>query len=445
MEELSLISRQEPGIATIDNFQELKQALEQQLEVYKSLAYSQDSVKAAKKDKAMLNKLKKAIDDKRKEIKKIYMQPYTVVEAQAKELIALIDEPLALIAGFIAREEAEEKEVRRKDVATYFYQNAAALGDLAESIFVNPAFYDPKWENKSTTVKAYQSAITEKINAAAIDISTIRATGGKHTAALLERYLQTFSTNGLAEYKASLEVAENAVGTTFAPALTDDIVIGYKVLKLTGTAQQLTQILEQMELLGIEVDELEDGMPHDMTELHSPSFDSFVTFDIETTGTYGAANGDASPEITEIGAVKVVNGVIVDRFSQLANPGRKIVPRIARLTHITDAMLADQPPVDEVIRQFKAFVGDSVLVGHNIKNCDIPYISKAAKRAGIAFDNNYFDTYRYAKSKKSAMGWDNVKLEYLSQQFGISQPDAHRAWCDAEANVGVYLKLKEMG
>ena len=200
MEELSLISRQEPGIATIVNFQELKQALEQQLEVYKSLAYSQDSVKAAKKDKAMLNKLKKAIDDKRKEIKKIYMQPYTVVEAQAKELIALIDEPLALIAGFIAREEAEEKEVRRKDVATYFYQNAAALGDLAESIFVNPAFYDPKWENKSTTVKAYQSAITEKINTAAIDISTIRATGGKHTAALLERYLQTFSTNGLAEY-----------------------------------------------------------------------------------------------------------------------------------------------------------------------------------------------------------------------------------------------------
>ena len=72
MEELSLISRQEPGIATIDNFQELKQALEQQLEAYKSLAYSQDSIKAAKKDKAMLNKLKKVIDDKRKEIKRVY-------------------------------------------------------------------------------------------------------------------------------------------------------------------------------------------------------------------------------------------------------------------------------------------------------------------------------------------------------------------------------------
>lgn len=197
-------------------------------------------------------------------------------------------------------------------------------------------------------------------------------------------------------------------------------------------------------MLGLDVDELEDGMPHDMEELLDPNFDSFVAFDIETTGTYGAANGDDAPEITEIGAVKVENGVIVDRFSKLANPGRKIVPRIAKLTHITDDMLVNQPPVDDVIRQFKAFVGDSILVGHNIKNCDIPYISKAAKRAGVLFENHFFDTYRYAKTKKAKMGWINVKLEYLSEYFCISQPDAHRAWCDAEANVGVYFKLKEM-
>ena len=80
------------------------------------------------------------------------MQPYTVVEAQAKELIALIDEPLALIAEFLAQEDAAEKEIRKKEIATYFYQHAAPLGELADSIFVNPAFYESKWENKSTTV-----------------------------------------------------------------------------------------------------------------------------------------------------------------------------------------------------------------------------------------------------------------------------------------------------
>ena len=445
MEDLTLVSRQEPGIVAIDNFQELKHTLEQQLEVYKSLAYSQDSVKTAKKDKAMLNKLKKAIDDKRKEIKKVYMQPYAVVEAQAKELIALIDEPLALIAAFISREEEEEKELRRREIETFFYQNASSLGELAESIFANPAFYDQKWENKSTTIKVYQTAISAKISAVASDISTIQMSGGKYITPLLERYFQTLSTDGLAEYKISLEAAELAAEATVSAAADDDRVIGYKVLRLTGTTQQLAQILEQAELLGIDVDELEDGMPQEMTEILVPNFDSFVTFDIETTGTYGAAHGDAAPEITEIGAVKVINGVIVDRFSELANPGRKIVPRIARLTHITDAMLVDKPSVSEVIQHFKDFVGDCVLVGHNIKNCDIPYISKAAKRAGIAFDNTYFDTYRYAKTMKSQMGWENVKLEYLAEYFGIPQPDAHRAWCDAEANVGIYLKLKELG
>lgn len=444
MEELLLISHQEPGIAVIDNFEQLKQTLEQQLEAYKSLAYSQDSVKAAKKDKATLNKLKKAIDDKRKEIKKIYMQPYAIVEAQAKELIALIDEPLRLIADFIAQEEEQDKIVRRAEIRAFFDLHSRPLGAMADAVFSSPAFYDAKWENKSTSVKTYQDAILAKIRTAATGLSSISAMGGSYTAALVDRYIQTFSIDGITEYNASLVAAEQAVDTVSTPIETDDLVIGYRVLRLTGTAQQLAQIMDQMDLIGIDVDVLEDGMPQDMPELTVPSFDSFVAFDIETTGTYGVANGDTAPEITEVGAVKVVNGVIVDRFSELANPGRKIIPRIARLTHITDEMLANKPPVGEVIRQFKDFVGDSVLVGHNIKNCDIPYISKAAKRAGIAFDNGFFDTYRYAKTKKAAMGWENVKLEYLSEYFGISQPDAHRAWCDAEANVGVYQKLKEL-
>ena len=78
-----------------------------------------------------------------------------------------------------------------------------------------------------------------------------------------------------------------------------------------------------------------------MREKTDCDFDSFVAFDIEHTGTFGIDNGDAEAEIIEIGAVKVVDGNIVDRFDMLANPGRTIVPRIARLTHITDDMLSE--------------------------------------------------------------------------------------------------------
>ena len=95
------------------------------------------------------------------------------------------------------------------------------------------------------------------------------------------------------------------------------------------------------------------------------------------------------------------------------------------------------------IKQFKAFVGDDILIGHNIKGCDIPHISRAAKRAGVNFENSFLDTKPLAKKFKDMCGWKNVKLTTLSEYFNIIQTDAHRAWCDAEANAYVYLKLKE--
>lgn len=207
----------------------------------------------------------------------------------------------------------------------------------------------------------------------------------------------------------------------------------------------MEQILDQLDLMGMDYDELEDGMPQPMTELTDPNFDSFVAFDIETSGTFGADNGDAPAEITEIGAVKVINGMKTESFDMLCNPGRPIVPRIARLTGITDAMVASEPPVSDVIAAFAAFVGDLPLVGHNIRSSDLHYISRAAKKAGVPMNNSFFDTYLYAKMLKERYGWENVKLEYLSDVFGIEQAEAHRAWCDAEANIGVYFKLKELG
>ena len=117
---------------------------------------------------------------------------------------------------------------------------------------------------------------------------------------------------------------------------------------------------------------------------------------------------------------------------------------VSRLTHITNEMVADQPPVSEIIRRFADFAKGLPLVGHNIKSSDLHYITRAANRAGVRLENAFFDTYRYAKQFQTAKGWPNVRLETLSAAFGIEQNQAHRAWCDAEANVGVYFKLKEL-
>ena len=76
MEELSIITREAPGIAEFDNFEEIKAFLAARLDAYRNLVYSEDSLKQAKADKATLNKLKKALDTRRKEIKAVYMEPY---------------------------------------------------------------------------------------------------------------------------------------------------------------------------------------------------------------------------------------------------------------------------------------------------------------------------------------------------------------------------------
>lgn len=444
MDELTILTRQEPGIAELDNFDEIKAYLDQRLDAYRHLTYSDDSLKIAKADKAQLNKLKRALDTRRKEIKAIYMEPYLRIEAQIKELIAMIDEPVKAIDGFVKDMEAQEKQQKQEVIRAWYMTAAAPLGDLAEKVFDTPGFVESKWLNKTCKAVEWQKAVREKIAQAALDIRSIQATAGIHTAAVLTRYLDGMDMAAAAAFKKELESTVQVAETPVTTVEDEDRTIGYKVLKITGTRRQMAQLLEQLELMDMDAEELEDGMPGEMRELTVPVFDSFVAFDIETTGTFGAMNGDAPAEITEIGAVKVVNGQIVAREDWLCNPGRRIVPRIAQLTHITDAMVADKPPVGDVIRAFAEFAGDLPLVGHNIKNSDLHYITRDAKRIGLAMENSFFDTYRYAKRFQKAQGWDTVKLPYLSQVFGIEQNEAHRAWCDAEANVCVYFKLKEM-
>lgn len=444
MNELTIITNQAPGIATLENFDELKAYLEERLEAYRHVVYTESNMDEAKNDKKTLSKLKRTLDERRKEIKKVYMAPYLDAEAKIKELMALIEEPLALISEFVADYDRKVKDAKRAEIKAYYDQHAAALGDFAETLFEVEGFFDPKWENKTTSAKAWQEAIDAKIAEVASDIATVQSAGGTHTTALLTKYFECLDITKTIEYKKSLEATEQIAATEVTARDDGDCVVGYKVLKISGTQRQMAQLMDQLELMGMDYDELEDGMPREMEELTCPDFDTFVAFDIETSGTYGAAHGDAPAEITEIGAVKVVGGQIVERVDWLCNPGRKILPRIARLTHITDEMVAGEPPVGEIIRRFADFVGDMPLVGHNIKSSDLHYINRASKKAGIALQNPYFDTYRYAKGFKETYGWENVKLEYLSKQFGIAQPDAHRAWCDAEANVGVYFELKRL-
>ena len=440
MNELIISTRQTPGVVTFDNFGEVKAELEEYVsERFAHAEYSLNDYDVAVSDRDELKRLRDVVTSRQKELKEAYSAPYLVVESMLNELIEIIDEPYKRVKSFV---DSAEKDKKKLEILSFAEKQAEKLGDTGKKIIESPAFFNKDWLLKKYTVKKYQDEIKGIFDQAAADIASIQSTGGDNTAVLMAAFYETLSMDKVKSFLETMNVTSGPVDEITINS--EHNAVGYKILKITATEDQMASVMDQLELMGVDVEEIEDGMPKDMEELTEPDFDSFVAFDIETTGTNGAGSGDSEAVITEIGAVRVVNGVVVDQFDELANPGRKIVSRIARLTHITDEMVADKPPVEEVIRRFHEFVGDSIMVGHNIKSSDLRYIKKAADKAGVHFDVPFLDTYILGKRFKEKMNWEKLNLSYLSGVYGFEHKEVHRAWSDAEVNVRVYFEMQKL-
>src|ERR671917_510589 len=162
-----------------------------------------------------------------------------------------------------------------------------------------------------------------------------------------------------------------------------------------------------------------------------------VVFDVETTGS-SAKKG----AITEIGALKVVRGRVVDEFATLVNPGRPIQPFVVRLTGITDRMVADAPPAADVMPLFEEFAEGCVLVGHNV-HFDCSFLSAAREASGLApLSNPVLDTLKLARSL--VPGLKRYRLSSLVSHFGVRAAPNHRALADAAATAEVFLKLLKL-
>ena len=163
---------------------------------------------------------------------------------------------------------------------------------------------------------------------------------------------------------------------------------------------------------------------------------SFVVFDIETTGFSPVRNN-----ITEIGAVKVKDGQIIDRFSTFVNPKEPIPYRIVKLTNITDEMVKDAPTIEKVLPEFAEFVNGSVLVAHNAR-FDTSFIFEFASRLGLVFDDTYVDTLELARDLLPHL--PKYKLDVVCNDLGVSLEGHHRAVNDAEATAECFIKLMDM-
>ncbi len=162
----------------------------------------------------------------------------------------------------------------------------------------------------------------------------------------------------------------------------------------------------------------------------------FVVFDIETTGLNPSRDG-----ITEIGAVKVENGKIADRFSTFVDPGMPIPEHITKLTGITDAMVAGAPGISRAVGDFLDFAAGLPLVAHNA-SFDTGFIRHHARQCGIEFSNTIVDTLQL--SRKLFPELNRHKLDIVAKHLGVSLKNHHRAVDDAQATAEIFIKCLEI-
>lgn len=160
---------------------------------------------------------------------------------------------------------------------------------------------------------------------------------------------------------------------------------------------------------------------------------TFICFDIETTGLSAARD-----KITEIGAVKVENGIITDTFSTFANPEMPIPQKITQLTGITDDMVKDAPSQSKAVSAFLEFAGDNVLVAHNAP-FDTSFIAKACEDMGREYNYTSIDTV--AISRAILTDIKNCKLDTVAKFLRLGDFNHHRATDDAEMLARIFINL----
>ncbi|MCC8157491.1 MAG: DUF1351 domain-containing protein [Oscillospiraceae bacterium] len=191
MEELQVLVQQTPGEIRW-NYEDLKVALQERLKIYEGMIYDDDSIKAAKADAAMLRKLRKAVEDKRKEIKNKCLEPYEIIEAQSKELTGIIDRPIALITKQVNEYEEQRRAAVKKRITAYMTE---VFAGLPEAIQKKAQFsvYDTRWENATAKESDWKAAIDQAHEQIATALNVIQNTDEDFRDEAMKVYCQNLS------------------------------------------------------------------------------------------------------------------------------------------------------------------------------------------------------------------------------------------------------------
>ncbi len=219
---------------------------------------------------------------------------------------------------------------------------------------------------------------------------------------------------------------------------------GHKAIAITdhGVVQAFPEAMEAGKKHGIKIIYgMEGYLVNDEAKLIEGAedyslLDEFVVFDIETTGL-----SNKNDKMTEIGAVKVKDGKIIDQFSSLINPQMPIPAKITELTGITNEMVKDAPSVEAVLPQFIEFIGDSPVVAHNA-SFDMGFIAENAKQQGMNVKNTVIDTLKLSRVLLPRLR--RHRLDVIAKELNVKLLSHHRAVDDATATAEIWIHFMNM-
>ena len=179
-------------------------------------------------------------------------------------------------------------------------------------------------------------------------------------------------------------------------------------------------------------------------EISDINIDSYVAYDLETTGF-----SPLQDEILEIGAVKVINGVIETQekfiFQELVKPNRKYIPsKISEITGIEYSIIENKYGIEIVLPKFFEFVGNLPLVGFNNKSFDNKFLEINMDKHNIKSNYSFFDILPYVQKNRDKLGLCSCNLSSVSQSLNVINEEAHRALSDALTTAKVMEKLKTL-
>lgn len=189
------------------NFEEQKAWLEERLAHYNGLVVTDDTIKEGKEDRAKLNKLKMAIDTRRKEIKKEWNAPFAAFESKVKELISLIDQPINAIDAQLMEYEKVRQEEKRQEVTALYEES---VPEALKEIIPLEKIFSPQWLNATMKIKKVEEELESIVKRTNADMMVLDTVEDEYKAAVRETYIRTLDIEKAMNQRKSLQEASEA-------------------------------------------------------------------------------------------------------------------------------------------------------------------------------------------------------------------------------------------